>query len=479
MLETGDTAYHADHQRRPSLPEIPGEAHLSLGSSAGRNPSGAPVIEDAEPLTPSRGKSPWAATIGLESPPHGSPRCSLMQEWPWPRPGRLASAMAPIASAIAATSVASTQQVSTELPEQAPDSADNQQFARETSKQSEQQRSGISLPADAVNSSVAEAAVSDSVHSNRPGTSAVGHRSPGTSVSASNPISPESAQASGTPQNNSPDNAKAADESADDHRPQTMTFAQTLSLSTAQASDQVADKLIERLQQGCLDEANLGRSHFVFETPLPASRNFSDTVARAFASRLRDLGFLRFEWWTGKDWKEMPGRFCLHHDPMYDKYTMSVKVFWPEGLSMDQVAAANDEANIALTRRDSGPPAALVDDAVLAPILQQLHQTMALQQQLIIQSAAAQAAAEARAHRAEVRALVAERTCLQELRSRLGSVNPSTSASVNNGDMAAFAGVAAGAGCATGASVASRELVAPASDSEDCDEIDPKDLCGI
>merc|ERR1712216_1097397 len=80
-----------------------------------------------------------------------------------------------------------------------------------------------------------------------------------------------------------------------------------------------------------------GHCSMVWDTPLPHSRSFSDMVARAFASKLKELRFSRFEWWNGKGWKEMPGRYVILHDTKYDKYTLRVRCHWPDDCEPEEL----------------------------------------------------------------------------------------------------------------------------------------------
>jgi hypothetical protein len=180
-----------------------------------------------------------------------------------------------------------------------------------------------------------------------------------------------------------------------------------------QAPERLAEKLIDRLQQGCLDAASQGHCSMVWDTPLPHSRSFSDMVARAFASKLKELRFSRFEWWNGKDWKEMPGRYVILHDTKYDKYTLRVRCHWPDDCEPEELedigefepSGGRDRRQTALTHEDSA----------LMPVVEQLQQVLQLQQELIIQSTKAQVEAEERARATEARALAAEQSCLDTL----------------------------------------------------------------
>merc|ERR1719188_330957 len=78
-------------------------------------------------------------------------------------------------------------------------------------------------------------------------------------------------------------------------------FSMQLAVTTMRAPERLAEKLIERLQQSCIEEAGMGHTSFVWEAPLPGGRRFCDAAARAFAGKLKDLGFLQLEWWSGKE----------------------------------------------------------------------------------------------------------------------------------------------------------------------------------
>lgn len=195
-------------------------------------------------------------------------------------------------------------------------------------------------------------------------------------------------------------------------------FARVLAEMTQRAPDRHAEKLIDRLQQGCLDAANSGKCLYECDMQLPASRRFSDSVARSFASQAKGLEFSRFEWWSGREWKVMPGRYCLLHDTRYDKYHMRVRVQWPESVS--------PRLPEGIQRVTSHMAHLEMNQGDLAPVLQQLQEALGLQQALLLEASTAQARAEERAARAERRAAAAERRCLEALRhcKHLGPLPP-------------------------------------------------------
>ncbi|CAE8589064.1 unnamed protein product, partial [Polarella glacialis] len=143
-------------------------------------------------------------------------------------------------------------------------------------------------------------------------------------------------------------------------------FSRNLAAVTATAPDRLAEKLIERLQQCCHDEASLGNNSYVWDTQLPGGRRFSDHVARALATQLQALGFTRIEWWSGKEWKDMPGRYCIFHDHMYDKFTMRIRVHWPE---KSRGPSAKTEPNLSSQGKRLSQ-----QDASLMSMLQQMRQ---------------------------------------------------------------------------------------------------------
>lgn len=189
-------------------------------------------------------------------------------------------------------------------------------------------------------------------------------------------------------------------------------FSLALATATLQAPDQLADKLITRLKEQCIEEATVGHSCCVWETALPGGRRFSDAVGRAFAGHLQALAFWRLEWWSGKEWKDMPGRYCVVHDTIYDKCSMRIRVQWPTASS--RVDGRTDECTASASH--SGGLLGAVRNDPNAELLEQVQEVLALQQQLLLMSAAAEANAEERARRAEERATAAEQRLLQVLK---------------------------------------------------------------
>eukprot|EP00927_Polykrikos_kofoidii_P047326 TRINITY_DN41430_c0_g1_i1.p1 TRINITY_DN41430_c0_g1~~TRINITY_DN41430_c0_g1_i1.p1 ORF type:complete len:794 (+),score=109.63 TRINITY_DN41430_c0_g1_i1:198-2384(+) len=240
-------------------------------------------------------------------------------------------------------------------------------------------------------------------------------------------------------------------------RPRTPTaFSRALAETTSEAPDRMAKKLIERLKQSCHDEASRGRTSYVWEATLSSGRRFSDSVARAFAGRVQDLGFSRLEWFSGKEWKEMPRRYCLMHDSMYDKYNLRVRVRWPETLDNfylegtfgQEPSDACSPIHSGTAHQDEARAQELVN-AALAPFLRQLQQVAALQQQVVVSSSAAQAALEERAARAEGRTLAAERRyieVLRRLRAAGGTAAATAEMAAASGDAVVAALVSTGVG---------------------------------
>jgi hypothetical protein len=181
-----------------------------------------------------------------------------------------------------------------------------------------------------------------------------------------------------------------------------------LTETTMRAPELLAEQLVEKLQQGCLEEARLGHSHFDWDVPLQGSRHFSDQVAKSFAHQLKQIGFERLEWWNGKEWK-VP--YSKLHDRMYDKFHMRVRVAWKD--KMDVVDLRKSFHVPQISSPEAQPE---LTEAALAPIMRQVQQVISLEQELLLTSAKAQADAEERAEQAEVRASAAERICLEKLR---------------------------------------------------------------
>lgn len=207
----------------------------------------------------------------------------------------------------------------------------------------------------------------------------------------------------------SPDTQRQGVAPNDSTSPKTMSaLTQTLASTTMNAPERLAQKLMDKFQTCCLDEASIGNWTLVWDTLLPGGRRFSDAVARAFAGQLRELGFSRIEWWSGKEWKDVPGRYCIIHDTIYDKYKLRVRVRWPEATDKIQTAQVFHRQHL---RR---PSVQDPHDLSLNRIFAQILQVTALQQQLVLQSAAALEAAQKRTNEAEERAAVAEKRC-QEL----------------------------------------------------------------
>jgi len=187
-------------------------------------------------------------------------------------------------------------------------------------------------------------------------------------------------------------------------------FSQMLTETTMRAPELLAEQLVEKLQQGCLEEARLGHSHFDWDVPLQGSRHFSDQVAKSFAHQLKQIGFERLEWWNGKEWK-VP--YSKLHDRMYDKFHMRVRVAWKDKMDMVYLRKSFHVPLVGSNAVEAQPE---LTEAALAPILRQVQQVISLEQELLLTSAKAQADAEERAELAETRASAAERLCLEKLR---------------------------------------------------------------
>lgn len=159
--------------------------------------------------------------------------------------------------------------------------------------------------------------------------------SPGTETSKSRPNSidatyqedaPGSSWAPGTPssrqKNNSPTKSR--------EKPCSTPFSRSLAIATCSAPERLAEKMVERLQQSCLSEANLGKTVCIWEETLPGGsrKGFSFLVAQAFAIQVKAVGFSSVEWWGGKEFKDTGGKYLVNPIPMYDKYTVKLRVRW-------------------------------------------------------------------------------------------------------------------------------------------------------
>eukprot|EP00811_Abedinium_folium_P007895 NODE_17287_length_951_cov_4.841019.p1 GENE.NODE_17287_length_951_cov_4.841019~~NODE_17287_length_951_cov_4.841019.p1 ORF type:complete len:233 (-),score=67.68 NODE_17287_length_951_cov_4.841019:251-874(-) len=194
-------------------------------------------------------------------------------------------------------------------------------------------------------------------------------------------------------------------------RPVMTEFQKQLVRTTKKSPERFAAKLIERLEQHCLEEvAAFGRTNTEFKAKLPCNRRFNDAVGAHFAGKLKELNFECVEWWSGKEWKHMVGRYCVLHSAMYDKYYMHVRVKWLdtyEGLEDDpQQSAWADTQSTKLT------------EVTLAALVTQIKHAATLQEELVKTSNTALKAAEERAASSEARALCFEQACLRELRKR-------------------------------------------------------------
>lgn len=210
-------------------------------------------------------------------------------------------------------------------------------------------------------------------------------------------------------------------------------FSRDIALQTMQASARAADQLIHEFQKACLEEAGLGRSSKVWDTALPWDRKFNEKVAQAFSARLERLGLTSIEWWSGRDWKDMPGRYSMYLDKMYNKTFIRARVRWDTSAGAQVTGSANTITSgaptalggpntVAATRASVVPGQLNTESAVPSPaspveltqdmLLELLHQAqhvLIMQQRLVLQTAAKQEEVEKRAARAEVRAAAAER----------------------------------------------------------------------
>lgn len=138
-------------------------------------------------------------------------------------------------------------------------------------------------------------------------------------------------------------------------------------MATAKAPERMAEKMIERLQQSCLAEANLGKTSCVWEETLPQTggKKFSQRVVFEFASQVTRVGFSSVEWWSGKEFKDTERPLVTHH-AMYDKYTVRLRCRWVDDVPVKRPSEAGP--------RLDGP---------LLGIVNQVREVMDLQQQLL------------------------------------------------------------------------------------------------
>lgn len=236
---------------------------------------------------------------------------------------------------------------------------------------------------------------------------------PGRRESVDNDGSPTSSPSSSPIKLPSPGDASAA--------PKRTEFSHTLARATMRAPDKTAEKLIDRLRQQCLEEAAHGRTEYTLENSLTGTRKFCEDTARAFAVKLKGLGYQKVSWWNGKemkDWDEMQEKsssmYYLMHDQMYDKYTMKIKVEWSSqstGLLPSFEQKSGDQPH---SRRE------------IELVMKQFKEVLELQQKELGDWAASEVAAVAEANAARQRAVAAERKLAEWRRGSVGALDESS-----------------------------------------------------
>jgi len=154
----------------------------------------------------------------------------------------------------------------------------------------------------------------------------------------------------------------------------TATFAEQLAAATQGAPQKLAERLADQLKDFCIEEAGMGLNSCTWDVPIPSNkRSFVNQVAREFALQVETFGFVRIDWWNGREWKQSQGRYHILHDTVYDKYHMRLRVRWPERLPTDEYATHfqhHDQQN------------SLISEAPGA-LLEQIQQTLDLQRQML------------------------------------------------------------------------------------------------
>jgi len=109
-----------------------------------------------------------------------------------------------------------------------------------------------------------------------------------------------------------------------------------------QAPANIAEKLVEELQQRCLEEAANSRASFEWEAQLHPARfreatasekKLLDAIARQVTKRVEGLGLERVDWWTGREWRTLTqaqGRFTVLQEAFSHRYFLKVRVRWRE-----------------------------------------------------------------------------------------------------------------------------------------------------
>eukprot|EP00434_Breviolum_minutum_P022159 symbB.v1.2.019564.t1/scaffold1600.1/size109688/7 len=160
--------------------------------------------------------------------------------------------------------------------------------------------------------------------------------------------------------------------------------------------------MVERLQQSCLSEANLGKTSCIWEETLPGGsgvrKGFSALVAQALASQVTRVGFSSVEWWGGKDFKNTGGEYLLNPIPMYGKYAVKLRVRWENEVPLPRETLTSSQ------RRSSRP-----GEGPIVAMMKEVKDVLELQQQLVSVSKAQASAAKREAEQCRLRAELAER----------------------------------------------------------------------
>lgn len=212
-------------------------------------------------------------------------------------------------------------------------------------------------------------------------------------------------------------------------QPERETFSGQLALVTTQAPERTAERMLESLKQECLKETAFGNTKCAYDLNFNGERAFIDQVARLFVSKVEAQRFRRVEWWNGREWREQSKRYHLHKDPDNNRFFARIQVEWISGMPIDSGAG-----DFTLRRRRITSFTA----DVMTP-LQQLHEMLLEQQQLLKEFQASQSdairAAEAcavasyeqlRSHQDELRILGMEPTAEDKIALAAAECEPSS-----------------------------------------------------
>lgn len=173
-------------------------------------------------------------------------------------------------------------------------------------------------------------------------------------------------------------------------------------MATYSAPERLAEKMVERLQQNCLSEANLGKTSCIWEETLPGGsrKGFSFLVAQAFAVQVKAVGFSSVEWWGGKEFKDTGGKYLVNPIPMYDKYTVKLRVRWVDEAPLRPPLSEANRGNRGNREgRGEGP---------IVAMMKEVKEVYELQKQLLLQAQAQSKAAQQELRCALLRAERAE-----------------------------------------------------------------------